>query len=110
MQRSMPLKPRWAPQPLQPCRPARSIAARASAEEPLQPWQENKLHQALAAGRRQVKVRVRLCKATPRVWCLRHTHSSAAIFSQVEMLCKELGLPRQTVLQWLKDAPPPPDR
>lgn len=26
---------------------------------------------------------------------------------QVERLCKELGLPRQTVLQALKDAPPP---
>lgn len=40
----------------------------------------SKLQQALLAGRRQVKV---------------------------EKLCKELGLPRGTVLQWLKDAPQP---
>ncbi|EFN59681.1 hypothetical protein CHLNCDRAFT_133200 [Chlorella variabilis] len=57
----------------------RKVVVRAAGDE-LEAWQVTKLQQALTAGRRQVKV---------------------------EKLCKELGLPRQTVLQWLKGAPPP---
>ncbi|KAI3429507.1 hypothetical protein D9Q98_005596 [Chlorella vulgaris] len=58
---------------------AASLVVRASTDD-LEDWQVTKLKQALTKGRRQV---------------------------EVEKMSKDLGVPRQTVLQWLKDAPKP---
>ncbi|KAL4427724.1 hypothetical protein ABPG75_001813 [Micractinium tetrahymenae] len=60
--------------------PGSTSSSSSSSGDKLEPWQVSRLQQALLAGRRQVKV---------------------------EKLCKELGLPRGTVLQWLRDAPQP---
>ena len=82
------------------------MVVRASASDELEAWQVQKLQQALLAGRRQVKVRVggavgAALQPSPAAYDL---GTSPA---QVEKLCKDLGLDRQTVLQWLKTAPPP---
>ena len=91
-----------------------TLVVRATA---LQPWQLSRLQQAAGQGRRSVKVRCDTCmhlagcttcgggfKGTSP---LDKTHWPEHVL-QVEKLCKELQLPRATVLQWLKEHAPPP--
>jgi DNA-binding XRE family transcriptional regulator len=82
---------------------AASLVVRASTDD-LEDWQVTKLKQALTKGRRQVEVSV----GAVTDLCKRHrARNPPHTGLQVEKMSKDLGVPRQTVLQWLKDAPKP---